>query len=62
MSYSPGNNSANYNNSAYWNGIWGSSWPSNPDNALNFNWPYNDLYFSKDCPGGDTVNLVPCLK
>jgi hypothetical protein len=27
---------------------------------VNFNWPYNDLYFSEGCPGGDTVNLVPC--
>jgi hypothetical protein len=30
------------------------------DGLLEFNWPFNDLYFSKGCPGGDTVNLVPC--
>lgn len=29
-------------------------------NNLDFNWPYNDLYFSQGCPGGDSVNLVPC--
>jgi hypothetical protein len=30
------------------------------DETLTFNWPFNDLYFSQGCPGGDTVNLVPC--
>lgn len=33
---------------------------TSPDQNINFNWPYNDLYFSRGCPGGDTVNLVPC--
>lgn len=33
---------------------------TSPEQNINFNWPFNDLYFSKGCPGGDSVNLVPC--
>jgi len=32
---------------------------TSPDQNVNFNWPYNDLYFSV-CPEGNVVNLVPC--
>lgn len=37
-----------------------TKWPSDPDAALTFNWPFNDLYFEPGCSGGETVNLVPC--
>ena len=37
-----------------------ANWTSNPSAALTFDWPYNDLYFTRGCPEGDSVNLVPC--
>lgn len=37
----------------------GQNWPTDP-NDLEYNWPFNDLYFN-DCGGGDgAINLVPC--
>lgn len=37
----------------------GNNWPTDP-NDLEYDWPYNDLYFNA-CPGGiGAINLIPC--
>lgn len=37
----------------------GNNWPTDP-NDLEYNWPYNDLYFNA-CAGTEgSINLVPC--
>ena len=53
---------ATVKNPAAWNGLASSSSSSTDvSSQLNFNWPFNDLYFSDGCPGGENpVNLVPC--
>lgn len=38
----------------------GNNWPANP-NDLEYDWPYNDLYFNACEPGTvGSINLVPC--
>jgi hypothetical protein len=37
----------------------GNSWPTDPDD-LEYNWPYNDLYFNACAGGVGSINLVPC--
>jgi hypothetical protein len=37
-----------------------SSSSSSARPLLDFNWPYNDLYFNPSCGRGEVVNLVPC--